>query len=187
LNHIIKHSELPESDFIGVSIAYDVIDCADDLEVLVDDWGKTEPVPKDDLRWYFLSVADKLFVDCEARDTPDPKTLTGDLKGSGAAIVVMQSVEAAQKLIEKATLPPLKEDHDEHLTTDTVRDEPPAVIWTSFTKRNVILKSSRRSSYSSRSFSSGRCSTSRMLWTTSSTHPSRAKTPAIGRTSFWVS
>jgi hypothetical protein len=140
LNHIIKHSELPESDFIGVSIAYDVIDCADDLEVLVDDWGKTEPVPKDDLRWYFLSVADKLFVDCEARDTPDPKTLTGDLKGSGAAIVVMQSVEAAHKLIEKATLPPLKEDHDEHLTTDTVRDEPPAVIWTSFTKRNVILE-----------------------------------------------
>jgi len=140
LDHIIKHSEQPTTDFIGVSIAYDVMDVAEDLEVLVDDWGKTEPVPKDDLKWYFLPFADRLFVDCEARESPDARELLQDLKGSGAAIVVMQTVEAAHKLIEKGRLPPLKEDHDEHLTTATVRDEPPAVIWTSFTKRNVVCE-----------------------------------------------
>merc|ERR1719473_1645156 len=125
LDHIIKHSELPASDFIGVSIAYDVIDVADDLEVLVDDWGKTEPVPKDDIPWYYFPFADRLFVDCEAKESPDPKELLKDLRGSGAAIVVMQTVDAAEKLKEKGRLPPLKEDHDEHLTTDRMRDEPP--------------------------------------------------------------
>merc|ERR550514_959099 len=123
LDHVIKHSELPASDFIGVSIAYDVIDVADDMEVLVDDWGKKEPVPKDDLKWYFLPYGDRLFVDCEARETPEPKEMLADLKGSGAAIVVMQTMDGAQKLIDKQSLPPLREDHDEHLTTDSVRDE----------------------------------------------------------------
>jgi hypothetical protein len=139
LDHVIKHSELPASDFIGVSIAYDVMDCADDLEVLVDDWGKKEPVPADQLPWYFLPYGDKLFVDCEAKDTPDPKELLQNLEGSGSAIVIMHTVDGAKKLIEKATLPPLKEDHDEHLTTAPVRDEPTAVIWTSFTKQNVVF------------------------------------------------
>jgi hypothetical protein len=138
LDHIVKHSELPASDFIGVSIAYDVIDVADDLEVLVDDWGKTEAVPKDTLPFYYLPFVDSLFVDCEAKESPDPKELLGSLKGSGSAIVVMQTVNAAHKLIEKGSLPPLKDEHDEYLTTSKVRDEPPAVIWTSFTKRNVI-------------------------------------------------
>ena len=84
LDHIIKHSELPASDFVGVSIAFDVMDVADDLEVLVDDWGKTEPVPKDDLKWYFLPFADRLFVECEARESPDARELLKNLNGSGA-------------------------------------------------------------------------------------------------------
>merc|ERR1719267_350989 len=54
LDHIIKHSDQPASDFVGVSIAYDVMEVSDELEVLVDDWGKTEPVPEDNLKWYFL-------------------------------------------------------------------------------------------------------------------------------------
>jgi hypothetical protein len=140
LEHIIKHSDVPASDFIGVSIAYDVKDVSDDLEVLVDDWGKTEQVPPDTLAWYFLPFGDRLFVDCEARETAAPKEMLANLKGSGACICVMHTVDAANKLIAKQTLPPLREDHDEHLTTDTVRDEPPAVIWTSFTHRNVICE-----------------------------------------------
>merc|ERR1719271_1227431 len=104
------------------------MDVKDDLMVLEDDWGKTEPVPADTLKWYFLPFVDKLFVDCEAREAPAPKELLKGLQGSGAAIVVMQTVDAAQKLIKIQKLPPLKDDHGEHLTTDTVRDEPPAVI-----------------------------------------------------------
>jgi hypothetical protein len=139
--HIIEHSTLPRDEFVGVSIAYDIYECADDLEVMVDNWGKEEPVAKDDVAWYKLPWLDSFFVDVGPREHEDPAAMVKHLSSSGSAIVIMRTSHSRDALVAKKKVPPLSGDlKDEHLTIDPVHDEPPAVIWKSFSRRNLWLE-----------------------------------------------
>jgi len=139
--HVIEHSTLPRDEFVGVSIAYDIYECADDLEVMVDNWGKEEPVAKDDVPWYKIPWLDSFFVDVGPREHEDPAAMVKHLTSSGSAIVVMRTAQSRDALVAKKKIPPMSGDlADEHLTVDAVHDEPPAVIWKSFSRRNLWLE-----------------------------------------------
>jgi hypothetical protein len=139
--HIIEHSTLRREEFLGVSIAYDIYDCADDLEVMVDNWGKEEPVATDELPWWKLGFIDSFFVDIGPRVHQSPEDMVKGLTSSGHAILIMRTREARDKLVEKKKFPPVTGDPaDEHLTVSPVHDEPPAVIWKSFSRRNRWLE-----------------------------------------------
>merc|ERR1719271_475071 len=108
---------------------------------MVDNWGKEEPVAKDELPWWKLGSIDSFFVDVGPRDHQSPEDIVRGLTSSGHAILVMRTRAARDKLVEKKKFPPMTGDPaDEHLAISPVHDEPPAVIWKSFSRRNRWLE-----------------------------------------------
>jgi hypothetical protein len=137
LEHVIRHSGMDADDFVGVSIAYDIFDCTDDLELLVDNWAKDDNVPVDNLPPYYLKAVDSLLVDCGHRSHDNPHHLLSNLTSSGNCFVVLHHMEAVNALLKRGVLPPVEQYHEQELTVSKVRDEPPAVIWESFTRANI--------------------------------------------------
>jgi len=143
LEHLAHHSGLPREDFVGVSIAYDIYAIADELEGHLDDWGKEAPVPRDNLPWWKIPVLDSLFVDHGPQERTSPVAAVQQLRCSGYAVLVLRTRAARDALVHRVRLlPPVPGPNRSRaaLTLSQMQDEPPAVLWRSFSQRSMFLE-----------------------------------------------